>query len=444
MTGKGPETIAYRSEASRSKQLYEQGLRVLPGGNSRHSVTMNPYPIYVSSANGFKVKDVEGEERLDFINNMTSLIHGHAHPAIVEAVSKQLEKGTAFAMPTEPELELANLLVDRIDSIDKIRFCNSGSEAVMLSIKAARARTGKYKIAKIEGAYHGSYDYAQVSESANPGEWGDPVMPTSVSELSVSPRVTEEVIAMPWNNIDACASIIEQHKDELAAVIIDPLPAALGWIPPKPGFLESIRRITQDYGILLISDEVISFRLSYKGALEQHGIKPDITALAKIIGGGFPVGAVAGTDDVMEVFDHRSGHQVHHGGTFNANPVTMTAGLAAMKMMTPEAFDRIGGLGDYVRGKLNDLVVRKEVPAQITGSGSLFWFHLTDKAMNDFRDFSASGPGQETFNKFTHEMLGHGIIYAGRGMSCISTVMGHEEMDAYVDAVDASLDAIGY
>ena len=187
MTGKGPETIAYRSEASRSKQLYEQGLRVLPGGNSRHSVTMNPYPIYVSSANGFKVKDVEGEERLDFINNMTSLIHGHAHPAIVEAVSKQLERGTAFAMPTEPELELANLLVDRIDSIDKIRFCNSGSEAVMLSIKAARARTGKYKIAKIEGAYHGSYDYAQVSEAANPGEWGDPVMPTSVSELSVSP-----------------------------------------------------------------------------------------------------------------------------------------------------------------------------------------------------------------------------------------------------------------
>ena len=444
MAGSATETIAYRSENSRSRQLYEQGLRVLPGANSRHSVTMNPYPIYVSRASGFKLVDVEGEERLDFINNMTSLIHGHAHPAIVEAVSKQLERGTAFAMPTEPELELANLLVDRIDTIDKIRFCNSGSEAVMLSIKAARARTGKYKIAKIEGAYHGSYDYAQVSESANPTDWGDPAFPTSVSEPSVSPRVTDEVIAMPWNNLEACSSIIDQHKDELAAVIIDPLPAALGWIAPAPGFLEGLRKLTSDLGILLISDEVISFRLSYKGGLDHLGIKPDITSMAKIIGGGFPVGAVAGTDDVMEVFDHRSGHKVHHGGTFNANPVTMIAGLTAMQMMTPQEFDRINGLGDYVRGKLNDLIVRKEVPAQVTGQGSLFWFHLNNRPMNDFRDFSAAGPSQDVFNKFTHEMLGHGIVYAGRGLSCISTVMGHEEMDAYVDAVDASLDAVGY
>ena len=439
-----PNTVAYRADNSRSRQLYEQGLKVLPGGNSRHSVTMKPYPIYVRSAQGCRLTDVEGEERLDFINNMTSLIHGHAHPAIVEAVSKQLEMGTAFAMPTEPEVELANLLVDRIDSIDKIRFCNSGSEAVMLSIKAARARTGKFKIAKIEGAYHGSYDYAQVSESANPGEWGDPALPTSVSEPSVSPSVTSEVIAMPWNNIEACATIIEQHKDDLAAVIIDPLPAALGWVPPKPGFLEGLRKITSDLGILLISDEVISFRITYKGALDQYGIKPDVTAMAKIIGGGFPVGAVAGTDDAMQVFDHRPGHKVHHGGTFNANPVTMTAGLTAMKMMTPQEFERINGLGDYVRGKLNDLIVRKEVPAQVTGMGSLFWFHLTDKPMNDFRDFTAAGPGDETFNKFTHEMLGRGIVYAGRGLSCISTPMGHEELDAYVEAVDASLDAVGY
>ena len=444
MTGTVPETIAYRSDSSRSRQLYEQGLRVLPGGNSRHSVTMSPYPIYVSSAQGCTLTDVEGEQRLDFINNMTSLIHGHAHPTIVEAVSKQLERGTAFAMPTEPEVELADLLVDRIDYIDKLRFCNSGSEAVMLCIKAARARTGKFKIAKIEGAYHGSYDYAQVSESANPADWGDPVFPTSVSEPSVSPRVTEEVIAMPWNNIDACASIIERHRDELAAVVIDPLPAALGWVPPAPGFLDGIRKITRDFGILLIADEVISFRISYKGACDHFGIKPDLTALAKIIGGGFPVGAVAGTDDVMEVFDHRSGHKVHHGGTFNANPVTMTAGLTAMKMMTPEEYDRIGGLGDYARGKLNDLIVRKEVPAQVTGIGSLFWFHLGDKKWNDFREFEASGPGQETFNRFTHEMLGRGIVYAGRGLACISTAMGHEEMDAYVDAVDASLDAVGY
>ena len=441
---KGKETVAYRSDSSRSKQLYEQGLKVLPGANSRHSVTMDPYPIYVSSGSGSRIIDVEGEERIDFINNMTSLVHGHAHPAIVEAVKKQLERGTAFAMPTEPELELASLLVERIDYIDKLRFCNSGTEAVMLAIKAARAFTGKHKIAKIEGAYHGTYDYAQVSEGPGPEEWGDPTEPVSAIEPGVAPSVKSDVIVMPWNDTQACSSIIEKHRDELAAVLIDPLPAALGWIPPEPGFLESLREITRGYGILLISDEVISFRVSYNGALQEYGIKPDITALAKIIGGGFPVGAVGGSDEVMEVFDHRKGHKVHHGGTFNANPISMTAGLTAMKLMTPEAFDRLNEMGDHVRSRLNQLIARREAPAQITGKGSLFWLHLTDKKMENFRDFVSNGPEKSLFHSFSQEMLGHGIVYAGRGLSCLSTVMGQEELDAYVDAVDASLDAISF
>ena len=441
---KGVETVAYRSDRSRSKQLYEQGLRVLPGANSRHSVTMDPYPIYVSSGRGCRIVDVEGEERIDFINNMTSLVHGHAHPAIVEAVKKQLERGTAFAMPTEPELELASLLVERVDYIDKLRFCNSGTEAVMLAIKAARAFTGKHKIAKIEGAYHGTYDYAQVSEGPGPEEWGDPTEPDSATEPSVAPSVKTDVIVMPWNDIQACASIIEKHREELAAVLIDPLPAALGWIAPEPGFLESLREITRGYGILLISDEVISFRVSYNGACQEYGIKPDITALAKIMGGGFPVGAVGGSDEVMEVFDHRKGHKVHHGGTFNANPITMTAGLTAMKLMTPEAFDRLNEMGDHVRGRLNQLIARREAPAQVTGKGSLFWLHLTDKKMENFRDFVNNGPDKSLFHRFSQEMLGHGIVYAGRGLSCLSTVMGQEELDAYVDAVDASLDAVSF
>ncbi|MFQ5873512.1 MAG: aspartate aminotransferase family protein [Dehalococcoidia bacterium] len=444
MSESSAETVAYRSENSRSKQLYEQGLRVLPGANSRHSVTMDPYPIYVRSGKGCRIVDVEGEERIDFINNMTSLIHGHSHPVVMEAVRKQLEGGTAFAMPTEPELELASLLVERIDYIDKLRFCNSGSEAVMLAIKAARAFTGKTKIAKIEGAYHGSYDYAQVSESAMPEEWGAPNEPVSTAEPGVTPSTKAEVIVMPWNNAEACAAIIEKQRDDLAAVLIDPLPTALGWISPRPGFLESLRELTSNLGILLISDEVISFRVSYKGACHEYGIKPDVTALAKIIGGGFPVGAVGGSDEVMEVFDHRKGAKVHHGGTFNANPVTMTAGLATMKQMTPEAYDRLNDMGDYVRGRLNQLITRKEVPAQVTGKGSLLWFHLTDKELTDFRSFVNSSPPQSVFNQFTHEMLGHGIVYAGRGLSCLSTVMGQEELDTYVDAVEASLENVRF
>ena len=440
MSGSSRETIAYRSENSRSKQLYERGLEFLPGANSRHSVTMDPYPIYVSSGKGSRIIDVEGEERIDFINNMTSLIHGHSHPVVVEAVTKQLEKGTAFAMPTEPELELAQLLVDRVDYIDKLRFCNSGSEAVMLCIKAARAFTGRSKIAKIEGAYHGSYDYAQVSEGPEPDNWGDPDLPTSVIEASVSPHVASDVIVMPWNNLKVCTEIIDRHKDELAAVVIDPFPAALGWIEPAPGFLEGLREITRDLGILLVADEVISFRASYNGACTEYDIKPDLTALAKIIGGGFPVGAIGGTDEVMEVFDHRGGHKVHHAGTFNANPITVVAGLATMKMMTPETFDRLGEMGDQMRGRLNEIITKREIPAQVTGKGSMFWFHLTDKELTDFRSFVNAGPDQSVFNKFTHEMLGHGIVHAGRGLSCLSTVMTQEDLDTYIDAVEASLD----
>jgi glutamate-1-semialdehyde 2,1-aminomutase len=185
---------------------------------------------------------------------------------------------------------------------------------------------------------------------------------------------------------------------------------------------------------------VISFRASYNGACAEYGIKPDITALAKIIGGGFPVGAIGGSDEVMEVFDHRAGHQVHHGGTFNANPITMVAGLETMKMMTPQAFDRLGEMGDQMRGRLNEIITKREIPAQVTGKGSMFWLHLTDKEFADFRSFVNAGPDQSVFNKFTHEMLGHGIVYAGRGLSCLSTVMTQEDLDTYIDAVEASLD----
>ena len=440
------ETTAYRSETSRSKQLYHRALQILPGGNTRHSVALAPYPIYVRSGNGCRVVDVEGEERIDFINNFTSLILGHSNAEVMEAVRQQLGKGTAFAMPTEPELELASLLVDRIDYIEKIRFCNSGSEAVMLAIKAARAFTGKPKIAKIEGAYHGSYDYAQVSESPDPAQWGDPAEPVSLAESSNTPSVTDDVVVMPWNNTQACQAIIEKHKDDLAAVIIDPLPAALGLIPPQPGFLEALREITRNYGILLIADEVISFRLSYHGACHLHGIKPDLTAMAKIMGGGFPVGSVGGSDEVMEVFDHtkEGGHQVHHAGTFNANPVSMIAGLTTMKQMTPQAYEHLNDMGEYIRCKINDLITQKELPAQVTGQGSLFWVHLTDKELVDYRSFVDYARGKSIFDDLAHEMLGRGIVCAGRGFGCLSTPMEQAEMDAYVDALDASLEKLRF
>ena len=292
MTRKPIQTIAYKSPSSRSKRLYDSARRVMPGGNTRHSIAFSPYPIYVRSGKGCRVTDVEGQERVDFINNATVAILGHANPQVMEAVARQLELGTSFAMPTEPEVELASLLVDRVNYIDKVRFCNSGTEAVMNAIKAARVFTGRPKVAKFEGAYHGTYDYAQVSLTPDPETWGDPRSPRSIGALGSTPQSTEDVVVLPWNDIQACVDLIEANRETLAALIFDPLPASLGLVASKPGFIETLRDVARANGVLLIADEVVSFRLSYRGGCAEFGIKPDLVTLAKIIGGGFPVGAV--------------------------------------------------------------------------------------------------------------------------------------------------------
>ncbi len=438
------QKISYRAESSTSKQLYQRALKVMPGGNTRHSIALAPYPVYAKSGRGCRITDVEGEERIDFLNNFTSLIRGHADPVVTQAVHEQIDQGTAFTMPTPADVELAELIVDRVPYIDQIRFCNSGSEAVMLTIKAARAFTGRHKIAKFEGAYHGIYDYAQVSEGPMPDQWGEAIAPASILECGSPPSIAEDVIVMPWNNFKACEALITAHQNELASVLVDPLPLGIGLIAPKPGFIEFLRDITERFDVLLISDEVLNFRLSYHGAMSEFGIIPDLTAMGKIIGGGFPVGAVAGRCEAMSVFDHTSNLKVHHGGTYNANPVTMTAGLATMKQMTREEYDRLNNLGDYIRQELREMLGERGLAAQVNGRGSLFLAVITDKELTDYRSllgsYSRSNPA---FSKFSHEMLSRGIITSPRGIfGCLSTPMTEVELDAFVEAVDESLTAL--
>ncbi|MBK7598043.1 MAG: aspartate aminotransferase family protein [Acidobacteria bacterium] len=436
-------TVGYRSEASLSKQLYQRAEMVMPGGNSRHSIVLEPYPVYASHGRGSRIVDVEGQERIDFLNNFTSLILGHADAQVTNAVQKQLELGTAFTLPTQVDVELAELLVERVPYIDQIRFCNSGSEAVMMAVKAARAFTGRSKIAKFEGAYHGIYDYVQVSEGPTSDNWGDPEAPESVVESSVSPTVAAEVVVLPWNNFNACRELIQQHKDELSAIIVDPLPTGIGMIAPLHGFIEFLRELTERHGILLISDEVLTFRLSYHGAMSEFGVEPDLTVLGKIIGGGFPVGAVAGRRDVMSVFDQRGSFKVHHGGTFNANPVTMTAGLETMKQMTPDAFDRLGRMGDYIRERIAQTLGERGIPVKVCGKGSLFIAHLTDEELVDFRSLKGYSRTNPAYGELCHEMLSRGIITSPRGIfGCLSTPMTEAELDGFVEALDQSLTAV--
>lgn len=428
----------YLEPGSRSAELHQRARAVMPGGNTRTTVFSAPYPAYVASARGTSVTDVEGQTRLDFVNNYTALIHGHAHPRILEAVNQQLALGTAVSFPTETEVRLAELLVDRVASIERLRFTNSGSEAVMMAIQAARAFTGRSKIAKFEGCYHGSYDYAEVSVGPRPENAGDPLSPRSVAESAgVARSVTDEVVVLPFNQPDAVKRILEQHRHELAAVLVDALPHRSGFPDPIDNFLPRLRQITRDLDILLISDEIISFRLDYAGPQHRYGYSADLTTLGKIIGGGFPVGAFGGRADVMNVFDPtRSDGFVSHGGTFNGNPVTMVAGYAAMAMLTPEAYDRLASLGERARVGLANIIEARGVSWQVAGQASLFKLHPHPRPLVDYRSSVPTAAEQAATEQFYLAMLGQGIILTPELAGSVSTPMTEEQIDDLVNAAD--------
>lgn len=425
---------------SRSAELFERAKRVMPGGNTRTTVFRSPHPAYARSGRGCRVTDVDGVERIDFINNYTSLIHGHAHPRIVEAVTKQLQEGTAFAFPTESEIELAELLCARQPAFERIRFTNSGTEAVMTAIKAARAYTGRPKIAKCEGAYHGAYDYVEVSLDPSPDTWGDDV-PRPVPYARGTPEgVLKDTVVIPFNDGEAAERIVSAHGDELAAIIVDPLPNRAGLMPARPEFLAALRRVADRVGALIIADEVISFRLGPGGTRDVFPIEAELTTLAKIIGGGFPVGAVAGRADVMAVFDPTGGKPLlPHSGTFNANPVTMVAGKVAMDMMTPDEYERLNRLGARARQGMNEAFRIAGVPGQVTGEGSLFRIHVTDRELRDYRSTYATPEERRRMDALYRGLFHRGIVVGTNGLGALSTPMGEQEIDQLCEALLGAL-----
>tara|TARA_Y100000588_G_scaffold54309_1_gene51542 strand:- start:309 stop:1637 length:1329 start_codon:yes stop_codon:yes gene_type:complete len=432
------------STAARSTALFDRACHVMPGGNTRTSVWHSPHPPYAASGAGCRLTDVDGNVYLDFLNNYTSMIHGHANPVVAEAVRKQLEFGTCFAMPTESEIELAELLCGRAPGFEQIRFTNSGSEAVMMALKAARAHTGKPKIAKCEGAYHGSYDFAEVSLDSAPESWGN-ADPNSVAYSAGTPRsVLDEVIIIPFNRPEESEKILAAHADELACVLVDPMPNRAGLMPATTEYLEMLRRFTTANDMLLVFDEVISFRLGYGGSQGEFGVTPDLTSLAKIIGGGFPIGAVAGAAEVMKVFDPRQGKPLApHGGTFNANPISMVAGKAAMELLTPEEFERINGLGARARDGVAKAFADAGVDGQVTGAGSLLRIHMTNVPLVDYRSARATAAQSAALTSVVDYMHTNGVLLAETGLCAISTAMGEAEIDEFIDIFAAALTSTG-
>jgi len=424
----------------RSRRLFERAARVMPRGNSRHSVYFAPHPLYCLSGSGCRVIDADGTERIDFVNNYSSLIHGHGHPAVLAALHRQADRLVAVGMPTEVEVELAELLCGRIESVEHVRFTNSGTEAVMMAVKTARAHTLRPKIAKFEGCYHGTYDPVEVSQTPHPESWGPADAPASVALSRGTPdSILSDTVILPWSDAAAVRRILEAHRRELACIIIDLAPAHLGYLEADEGVLAVLAEFCDSSGALLICDEVYSLRVGFNGAQHRRQLRPDITVMGKIIGGGLPIGAVGGRRDVMSVFDPLpSGPAVVHGGTYNANPLSMAAGHASMLALTREQIARLEQLGEYLRTELRLLAKKHRVQLVIGGLASTISFSFGTGPLRDYRDRAVLADQRRKVGMLHRLLLDRGILIASQGLAVLSTAMDKAEADAFLAAADDS------
>lgn len=433
------ELEEYRRQNPTSLARFEAAKEVIPGGNTRLTAYFAPYPFYAMQGVGSHMIDLDGNVRLDFYNNATSLIFGHAYPPVVSAITDQAARGTAFAIPTELEMELAKVLVARVPSVEQIRFTNSGTEGVLFALRAARVFTGRGKIAKCEGGYHGTADHVAVSVTPDLAQSGDARHPTPVpASEGITPNTLNDVLILPFNDLEAASALINAHQRELAAVIVEPILGSSGYVPARREFLQGLRDLTQRLRILLIFDEVQTFRLSAGGAQARLGIIPDLTVLGKIIGGGLPVGAFGGRRDIMAAFDGTAGApKIPHAGTFNGNPVTMRAGLVTLQGLDDAAYTRLNRMGAEFRQRLQALCNRYRVPVQVTGDGSLFGLHWTAEPVIDYR--SAQRSNKSLAYKFFLHGLNNGIFFTTRGGGCLSIPMTDTEPGAFLDVLEGFL-----
>jgi glutamate-1-semialdehyde 2,1-aminomutase len=418
-------------------EILQRAVKVLPGGVSRNVLLRQHFPAYVGHASGPYVTDNHGVSRIDFANNIASMIHGHAHPAIVDAVCRQVQQGTAFSIGTEIEVAYAELMCNRVPGFEKIRFVNSGTEAVMAMLKAARAFTGKPMIAKAEGGYHGSYDTAEVSQSASPKNWGSLDSPNRVPHVAGTPKgVTDNVVIFPFNDTERTLNILDRHAGEIACVLVDPMPHRIGLIKAEERFIEALRKWTTRNNALLCFDEVICFRVEYEGAQSLYSVKPDLTSMGKIIGGGFPIGAFAGKTEIMNVLDptHRD-FRFALSGTFSANPISMTAGKVAMELFDREAVDKVNQMTHIARKQITEAAKIADFPLTITGSGSMFKVHFRETPPSNYRDVYEDQKTQNINTLFLNHMYDQGVILIYSCSAVLSTVITQKEVDILTEAM---------
>jgi glutamate-1-semialdehyde 2,1-aminomutase len=435
MTDAQDPIARYEDRTARSRELYRRARRSIAGGTTRTSVWFEPYPLYAVSGEGCRIVDADGVERIDCIGNYSALILGHRHPAVLAAIANQLECGTAFSAPSEREVELAELLCQRVASVERVRFTTTGTEATMYAMRVARAATGRTVVARFEGGYHGTHDYAQISTHPDLEAAGDALRPCAVADgPGIPPDALEATLVLPFNDLESSKTLLAERAGEVACVIVEPVMGSCGCIPAETEFLEGLRVVTRELGALLIFDEVISLRLGHGGAQAVHGVDPDLTTMGKIIGGGLPVAAFGGAADLMAMLDPEGAVTMEQAGTYNGNPLGTAAGAATMRELTLAATERLNAAGDRLRTELREVFAAHQLAVQIVGMGSVLALHFTSGPVRNYRDVTRAD--RKLLRRFVMGMLNEGVFLAPRGMMALSTPMTEDDLDDVVRAVD--------
>ncbi|MDI9617753.1 glutamate-1-semialdehyde 2,1-aminomutase [Methanothermobacter sp.] len=410
----------------KSKELFERAQRVLPGGVSSPVRRFEPYPFFAAGGKGCILESVDGKSYIDYCLAYGPLILGHAHPRVVEVVERQIERGTTYGVPSEGEIELAETIIDRVPCAEMVRFMNSGTEATMAAVRLARAYTGRDKIVKFEGSYHGAHDYVLVKPGSGAAAAPD------------SPGIPEDTVkntlTTVFNDEEAMVELIDGMGDEVACILVEPVMGNVGCIEPENGYLNFLRDVTRENDIILIFDEVITgFRLAAGGAQEYYRVKPDLVTLGKIVGGGFPMGALAGTREIME--NIAPAGSVYQAGTFNGNPVSVTAGLETLKILDDRMYSSLERMGSHLREGLRDLLFDMDLKYQVAGLASMFQIYFTEDEVRNYADARKSDT--ELFMKYFHGLLESGVFIPPSQFECCFISAAHE-----MDHINSTLEAV--